>query len=251
MSHPAALVYIHPGEVSQSFMHCAFRTLVYEIGRTGEVIGLLGQRCASGQLVEARNETVAYFLDKTDYEWFWNVDADMGFDADTLAQLIASADPVDRPIVGALCFGLKKTGHDAALQAVEFEQFPTVYLWRELDDEVGFESIHDYPRDALVQVSASGAACFLVHRSALEAMRAKYGDEWFTKVTHPTGVHFSEDMSFFIRAQGCDLPVFVNTAIKTSHDKGGVYLTEETFDRQQALKGLSPAIADAWVAQPA
>lgn len=220
------------------------RLLVFEMAQGRMPPAVIAQRCASGQLVEARNEVVEYFLDNTPCDWLAFIDSDMGFEADTVEQLIGSANEVDAPVVGALCFGLKKAGiEDAGLQAVKFHQFPTIYLWREDDDSVGFQIVPDYPRDALVQCSATGAACFVAHRSALEAMRTKFGDNWFTKITHPkpapNGTLFSEDLSFFLRLAALDLPLFVNTGVKTSHDKGGVFLTEETWDTQQLIFELS------------
>lgn len=244
MSPNAAIAYIHPGELSASFAYCALRLMVFEMGQGRYPPAVIAQRCASGQLVEARNETVQFFLDGTPCEWMWLVDSDMGFEPDMLWQLIGSADPVERPVVGALCFGLKKNGaEDDALQAVRFHQFPTIYVWAEKDDEVGFQVVQDYPRDQIVQCSASGAACFVVHRSVLEAIREKFGDHWFSKITHPTpeptGTTFSEDLSFFVRVNACGFPVHVNTALKTSHDKGGLFLTEESWDAQQALVELA------------
>jgi hypothetical protein len=246
MTEPAVTVaYLHPGTLSAAFGYSTIRAMVYETCRTGRPPALIAQRCASGQLVEARNEAVSYFL-ATASEWLWCVDSDMGFDAATLELLLDSADPTERPIVGALCFGLKKADYDDATQAVTFRQFPTVYVWREKPDEVGFQVVTDYPRDTLAQVSATGAACFLAHRSVLERMRDKYGAEWFTPVTHPTGpTTFSEDLSFFIRAAAVDAPVYVNTRIRTSHDKGGVFLTEESWDLQQSQQGASDDTAAA------
>lgn len=256
----AALAYIHPGEVAASFAYCTMRLLVFEMGQGRMPPAVIAQRCASGQLVEARNEVVEYFLDSTPCEWLFFVDSDMGFEADTLDQLIASAEQIEAPVVGALCFGLKKNGpEDAGLQAVRFHQFPTIYLWSETETEVGFQVVKDYPRDSVVQCTASGAACFVARRSALEKMRERFGDNWFSKITHPTpapeGTTFSEDLSFFTRLAMCELPVFVNTAVKTSHDKGGIFLTEESWDAQETLVALSDEKdsleLDAWIEQPA
>ena len=77
--------------------------------------------------------------------------------------LYRAADPVARPVVGALCFGLRKAGNDPALQACTFECFPTIYEWEEHGDQVGFRVIPDYPEDTLMEVGATGAACFVVH----------------------------------------------------------------------------------------
>lgn len=272
MTHPAVISYVHSGKVSQSFSFCITRMMVHEIGRSlhagyetllaGDstelpmpaVPSLLAQRCGSGGLVDARNEVVAAFLDHHDADWLFCVDDDMGFAADTLESLIASADPAERPVVGALCFGLKRAGdHNEELQSNGFQQFPTVYLWREDAKAAGFQVVKDYPRNAMVECDASGAACFVAHRSVLEAMRAEYGDHWFDQLVHPTpppnGTKFGEDLSFFVRVHGCGFPVFVNTAIKTSHDKGGVFLTEETWDAQQSL--VDPLDSETWARQPA
>lgn len=238
-----AVVYVHPGDVKASFAYSLCRLVVYEIGRTRQVPVIVAQHCASGQLVEARNETVAFFLDHTPAEWCWFVDADMGFAADTLEQLVGSACPDERPVVGALCFGLKKTGGDDELQASYLRSFPTIYEFAEAGGEVGFRERGDYPRDALVQCHATGAACFVAHRGVLTRMRDRYGDDWFTKASLPCPDgrvrHFSEDLSFFLRCQEMGVPVFINTAVRTSHDKGAVCLTEETFLAEQAIRDLA------------
>lgn len=238
-----SLVYIRRGgddaTVKASFMYCAIRSMVYEIGQTGAPLGLVDQQCASGQLVEARNDAVKFFLD-SDVEWMWMVDSDMGFSADTFSALVASADPVERPVVGALCFGLRLKSTDDELLANEFAAFPTVYVWKEGEDkegnpQVGFEARLDYPRDSMVQCDATGAACFVVHRSVLEKIRDHAGHVWFDRLVHPSGKKFGEDLSFFARCAQVDVPVYVNTAVKTSHDKGGVCLTEQWWDRYRPL----------------
>lgn len=193
-----------------------------------------------------RNKVARDFLDSTDGEWLWFVDTDMGFTADTVDRLVESADPVSRPVMGALCFaGLRKkpaAGHP--LYAERFVTQPTVYEYVELDDEVGFRPIATYERDSVVAVAATGAACLLIHRDVLLKVRAEYGDAWFDPIVHPTGNKggrprwFSEDMSFCVRLASCGLPVHVNTAVKTTHEKGFAFLDEDTFDRQMALARL-------------
>jgi hypothetical protein len=123
----------------------------------------------------------------------WWVDADMGFEPDTLTRLLDAADPDARPVVGALCFGLRKAAEDPGLNAYTFECFPTLYRWHHDGEHVGFAVMSDYPEDTLVEVGATGAACFVVHRTLLERIREKYGDTWFDKTTHPGGRRFSED----------------------------------------------------------
>jgi hypothetical protein len=114
-------------------------------------------------------------------------------------------------------------------------------LWNIEDDEVvSFSIVGDYPRDAVIQIDSTGGACVLIHRGVLEKMRAEWGDHWFTPITNKrTGGPFGEDTSFFLRCRDLGIPVHMDTSVKTSHDKGGVFLDEEVYDLQQAMKALT------------
>lgn len=204
--------------------------MLCEHAKTGVPPYVFALRTATGQIVEGRNQIMESFL-ATDAEWLFMVDADMGFGPDTITDLIG--DGTD-PIVGALCFGLKRQGDDDPVtMAVNLRCFPTIYTFHELDDKVGFKVITDYPRNARTTVAATGAACFVIRRDAAEKIRDQYGT-WFDQIVHPKGpTKFSEDMSFFIRAAGADLPVTVDTSVLTSHDKGGIFYTQDVWDRQQ------------------
>jgi hypothetical protein len=196
-------------------------------------------------LSDGRNQIARSFLDETDGDWLWFVDSDMGFGPDTVADLVASADPVERPVVGGLCFGLRQVA-PGPFNSQRFGIVPTLYALVETETEVGFAPMPDYPRDSVTRVSATGAACLLIHRSALESARLKHGDAWFDLITHPTGDNgkprtFSEDLSFCIRLAQVGIPMYVNTAVKTTHHKGGIFLDEEMFlGQQEALAGPAP-----------
>jgi GT2 family glycosyltransferase len=194
----------------------------------------LRDHCQAGGVAQGRNSVATKFLDATDCEWLFMVDSDMGFGPDTVERLIASADPQKRPVVGGLCFSLRR---DTAgeFYGQKYVVVPTCYEYVDTDDELGFRSIIDYPRDALIQVGGTGGACLLIHRSALERVREKVGDHWFDQITHPRGTTFSEDLSFCIRLAALDIPLFVDTGVRTTHDKHGVFLDEDEFDRCRAL----------------
>lgn len=228
-----AVGYLHPGDVSAVFSYSLLRAMLYETGRTGTPPYVFALRCASGQLVEGRNQVVESFL-ATDAEWLWMVDSDMGFGPATFEQMIGDGSAL---AIGALCFGVKRSGDDDPVTcAVNLRCFPTIYNFQERDDSVGFEVQTGYERDARMPAGATGAACFVVHRQVLEDVRAKYGT-WFDQITHPKGARFSEDMSFWIRVAGAGHELVVDTGVRTSHDKGGVFFTEDVWDRQQALIG--------------
>lgn len=193
--------------------------------------------CGSGGIVAGRNKVAEDFVDHTDGEWLWFIDTDMGFASNTVDQLVASADPTTRPVMGALCFQLKRQPQ-GPLYAERTFMAPTLYEYLELESELGFRPIRDYERDRVVRVAGTGAACLLIHRSALVTLRAKYGGAWFEPLTHPAGDNgkprtFSEDLAFCIRLQACDIPVHVDTRVKTTHEKGALFLDEEMYDRQR------------------
>jgi hypothetical protein len=193
----------------------------------------LRQWCGANGIVAGRNKIATQFLDETDCEWLFMVDSDMGFSPTTVDDLIASADPLTRPVVGGLCFALRKDA-PGEFYGQKYVVVPTCFEFVDSADEVGFRSIVDYPRDSLFSVDATGAACMVVHRSALERVREKVGDHWFNPVSHG-GATFAEDLSFCLRLTACEIPLFVNTAVRTTHDKHGVFLDEDEFDRCRAL----------------
>lgn len=198
----------------------------------------LRQLASRTNVASSRNKMAAGFL-ATSCEWLWFIDVDMGFGPDTVDRLIKAADPVDRPVMGGLAFSIKRR-RTADFYAERFAVQPTLFQYVELADEVGFRPILDYPRGEVMEVSGTGGACLLIHRSALELVRERYGDIWFEPITHPTGEkgnprHFSEDLSFCVRLAAVGIPVHVDTSVKTCHEKGGIFLDEEVFDQQRAM----------------
>lgn len=229
-----AVGFLHGGTWSAAFgMSLAELYLVDATIGTHRLVRQLPKFSSSGGLVAARNEVAEKFLDATDCEWLWMVDSDMGFGPTTVEDLLAAADPDTRPVVGGLCFALRRD-RPGVFHGEKYVIVPSAYSWLEGPEEVGFQSILNLPDDdMLMEVSATGAACLLVHRNALEAVRKKYGDAWFEPVTHPTGpTTFSEDLSFCVRLAALDIPVFVHTGVGTTHDKGGVFLDRAAFEQQ-------------------
>ncbi len=204
----------------------------------GILPGFIERRARSQNVHRARNEIVQGFLSsECDYLLF--VDADMGIPKNTIERLLTVAHVDERPIVAGLCFAQRDTGFDEYDYSTRFDIIPTVQMWITDDRDDGeierFRIVTDYPRDAVVRIDATGGACVMIHRNALEKMRAEFGEHWFTPITNKmTGGPFGEDTSFFLRCRRLAIPVHMDTSVKTSHDKGGVFLTEEMWDRQQA-----------------
>ena len=202
----------------------------------GILPGFIERRARSQHVHRARNEIVQGFLD-SDCDYLFFVDADMGIPKNAIERLMSVAHADDRPIVAGLCFAQRDTGFSEDDYSTTFDIIPTVQVWNvEDDDEVlSFSIVTDYPRDTVCEIDATGGACVLIHRGVLEKMRADCGDHWFTPIANKrTGGPFGEDTSFFLRCRQLGIPVHMDTSVKTSHDKGGVFLTEEMWDRQQA-----------------
>lgn len=217
--------------------------LLYDQAQSNRIIRPGGQflRKVAGTMGVAagRNEAAAHFLAHTDGEWLFMVDTDMGFAPDTVDRLVASAEANGVRVLGALCFAQKLDTdlEQGPYHAVRYRIQPTLYGYTEVQDtgERGFRAMTKYRRDAFQHVAATGAACVLIHREALEAV----GPEPFMPITDPTGGgngtprSFSEDLSFCIRVQAAGLEMGVDTSIKTTHYKGGIFLDEVAYAMQQ------------------
>lgn len=224
----------------ESFAHLMLHDMTNE-GLCFRAGSYLREMAGTGGIPDGRNKVCEVFLDRTDGEWLWFVDTDMGFEPDTVDRLVAAADQVERPVVGGLCFAQRRTGR-TPLRGERYGIVPTMYRWIEVPNgEVGFAPYSSWERDAVVPVGATGAACLLIHRRVLEALREKHGDEWFSTLRVPHGLGdgkpriFSEDLSFCVRVAGLGVQVVVDTSVKTTHEKGGIYLDEELYLQQQAL----------------
>ena len=216
------VAYLHPHVVSHSWHESMMRLMVHDLANEQRIMDTNGPfmiRCDSGGLVESRNLAVQRFLDETPYEWLFLIDTDMGFAADTVDRLVDAADPAERPVVGALCFGAREVRHDG-MGGVRVMPVPTLFqMARTPEGHVGFGTRWDVPENSLVQVAATGAACLLIHRTALEKIRAEHGDRWFDQVRYQDGRLLAEDLSFCARLGQAGFPIFVHTGIRTTHHK--------------------------------
>jgi hypothetical protein len=245
-TEPDAVVvaYVHDHEVTYSWHHSMIEMVGHDLVNHARVLrgGYISMRCSTDGLVDARNKTARLFLDEKQADWLFWVDTDMGFAADTLERLMAAADPVERPIVGALAFTQREEEPDG-MGGHRCRATPTVFDWLKLDDgsgQEGFAVRFDYPVDTVTQCSGTGSACILIHRSVFEKIEAKYGPHWYDKIPNQTmGQIVSEDLSFCMRAGAVGAPVYVHTGVRTTHKKT-LWLSEDDYFGQVALAQLKP-----------
>ncbi len=251
---------IHPGDgVSPRFMNSLVDLLLLDAHQHGHVSGRL-DLTSGANIVTARNKIARRFLDEyPNAEWLWLVDADMTFAPDALDRLLAAADKNTHPIMGGLCFALMKG------EAQEI--VPTLYGMTNQAGSLARWS--GFPRDQVVQVAGTGAACLLIHRRVLETIRdlrwddgfegkfqAQFGAPsgravgellfpppwpWFQEQVTGTdwGDSISEDLTFCLRAAQAGFPVHVDTRVKIGHVKPVVIdeAGQAPDERWRALRG--------------
>lgn len=223
------VAYVHSSQVTHSWHQSILDLLAHDIEGEQRLVkgGFIASRYGTGEIVAARNQTVERFIEG-EADWLLWTDTDMGFAADSLARLLASADPVERPIVGGLCFAWQEYASDG-MGGWRAKPLPTLYRWVKDAEREGFAAWLDYPRDELLRVSATGSAFILVHRDALMKIGEAYGANWYTRVVNPTSQQLlGEDLSFCMKAGICGLPIYVDTRVKTTHQKT-IWVAEEDY----------------------
>jgi GT2 family glycosyltransferase len=169
-------------------------------------------RSGPGNIHHSRNIVVREFL-RTDCEWLWFLDYDMGFDSAALYNLLDVADKETAPVVSGLYFGQRMEASDGK-GGWRSRSLPIAFMW---ENDVGFVEIEeeDIPENVVLQVYGVGAGCLLIHRSILETI----GESWFSYL-NLYGLDLSEDLSFSFRVNSiCQKPLFVDTRVLLTHHK--------------------------------
>lgn len=216
------LAYIHPGQVSSYFTESMLVSLLVDWGSPPRRIVNILQEWSSANVSAARNTVTQRFLDGPG-DWLLWIDSDMQWGPDAIEQIVAAADPAERPIVGGLCFGMSRE-----------QMFPTIYHFAKTDaGGLTTVRIRDYEHDSLVRCAATGAAFLLIHRRVLVAMKERGFNAafpWFQE-TELGGEPAGEDITFCLRAGILGFPVHVHTGVRIGHHKSHL-LTEDLFLKQ-------------------
>ena len=219
--------YLHPHEVSTSFHKSLLALVGWDMSHDRRLNGWASIKCASGGIPEGRNELAKALLN-SECEWLFMVDADMGFEPMALDQLLSIADAKERPIVGGLCFAQREAFDDGS-NGFRCVPRPTIFDWVQHEDgHWRFTGRQHFPVNSLVKSAATGGAFIVIHRSVFEKIRDDQGESWFDRVRGTDGSLIGEDISFFVRCQALDIPLFIHTGIRTTHLKQ-LWLGESDF----------------------
>jgi hypothetical protein len=239
------LAYVHPNEVAHSWHQSVLNLMAWDIGHDQRVMrgGFLAMRCGTDGLAAARNRIAEQFL-AGDAEWLFVVDTDMGFAPDTIDRLIAAADPVERPIIGALAFAQREVDVDG-FGGYRCQPRVTILDYIEGPNGGQFAGRTTWRANALTQCAATGMACIVIHRSVIQAIHDRNGT-WFDRIAAADGGLLGEDVSFCVRAGAAGFPVYVHTGIRTTHLKQ-LWLSEQDF---LSAIPVTPATEDTAVIVP-
>lgn len=206
-----AIGYVRPNDVDGRFFDSITNLLLYDRDNGHRIDCTVGAE-SGPRIANSRNEVVRMFLETTDCEWLYWTDTDMVMPVDTIDVLLEHADPVERPIVGALCFAGGRT-----------KMSPTIYaIGHNADGKLESETILAYPQAALIEVGGTGCACVLVHRTVFERIQANMPDgyplPWYQDQIIDNK-DWGEDLIFCVRARAAGARIFIHTGVKVGHRK--------------------------------
>ena len=135
-----------------------------------------------------------------DYLFF--LDSDQICPADTLVRLMEH----DAPIVGTL---------------VTTKYPPHMVVTGLGSQDEGFRPILDWPKNALIEVDATGFGCCLIKREVFE--KFPDGNPFLKVYCKGLGDNYGEDWSFCIRAREHGFPIYVDTSIPVGHKGSYIY----------------------------
>jgi hypothetical protein len=160
-------------------------------------------------------------------DWVWSCHNDVCFVPETLPRLLSW----DKKLISALVFmrsGLpmphiwKSYSEEHKIYAMRVQNTKDFFARHpEAYQHYGPQVIAPRPEDALAEVDFTSTSCTLIHRSVLEDIRTKYGeDSWFIMDDDYNGG--GEDRRFFERAREVGHKAYVDRSAIAGHLVGDV-----------------------------
>lgn len=229
--------YLHGHTVTSEFHHCLIELILhdtYALTRGGTQKIRRFSRLYSGvNICKVRNQLVRDFLADDRCDWLFMLDQDATYPPTMLDRLLEVADPLERPIVGALAHQLRGKTDDEYAPIIDThgvqvrEILPTMYKteWDLDGNWIGYREVTKY-EVGLQQVDATGCHCLLVHRTVFEAIKSDHPYRWFREDLIAPDTIAGEDIWFCIEAGKAGFPIYVDTRLEAGHMKP-IELTSE------------------------
>lgn len=231
-----AIGFCSGGSVEHEFCHSLAATLVLDAAGRREITNVIDVN--GGAYIDANRDAIVRAFLEGDEDWLLMLDADMVWDPQQVYELLDSANPADRPVVGALYFSGGRAGGP---------------IWPLIGDRSD-DGLHttwrrDY-RLGLEPCDATGGGFLLIHRRVLAAVG--YANShlpgghpnplpWFSDDI-VAGERRGEDVVFCYRARDLGIPVYVNTQVDVGHKKP-MYLNAATYQQLLATHRAKEANA--------
>ena len=216
------IAWVHHGQVASMFAY----SIMQIVKDMPERIGSINTVKGLGLLAKSRNIVVQNFLDNSEDDWLFMVDADEFIGLNEFKKLLDAAEVATKPFVCGLYFAANSPN------PTEINPVPLIFINTGGVD--GVQPYWDYPPDALVKIFAAGTGAMLVHRSVFELMREAYsdafGENWCWFQDGPIGDNrwLSEDLMFCTRVQDLGIPMYAHTGAVFAHQKE-IWITEQTY----------------------
>jgi hypothetical protein len=165
--------------------------------------------CQSLYVSQNRNRAVRDFLANGNEEWLLQIDTDIEFGYDLVDKFlaVAAADPARRIIAANIRLGV----HQHAGYALNGQ------VWTPMSA---------LPDGDVIPVDAAATACFMVHRTVFEEIKAAGGGCWFNHIYVPGAdgdpneyIEIGEDLAFCQRARSLGIQTWLVKGMGLRHYK--------------------------------
>lgn len=184
--------------------------LVYSILSSGVPIRS-AMRVQGNQIGRQRQQALDHWYEKTSYDWILWVDSDIVLTNQALQKVWQAADADLRPVVTGTYF-ISKENEQAMMTP-----YPAIFNWTDSDYQISY--VHPLPKDQVIQVGTAGFGFVLMHRSAIDKMRAVHGSIPYFNETGVGDKFVSEDINFFRLMHQAGVPLYSHTGAVVQHMK--------------------------------
>ena len=205
--------FISPGMVDVRFMASLDASQQKNLNLKGMITA------ASARINNSRTLVIETFLNGTNAEWLWMIDADMTFGPEVLPMLLKTARQTKTKVVAGLCYILvKRTGTIA----------PNAFIDNPKHGEPGqppYTSWFDHPIDEPFEVQATGSAMLLVHRDVLTDVQdlGYKGYPWFDeRYNESSDSMIGPDIVFSERVREAGYTITYEPRVEVGHIKDSV-----------------------------